>query len=137
MSLFDSWRARLALNSDFQKFVVLLGEYLLKCETEGTNFNTDWFRLAAGRLRQVFLVVSIDFDLVVWADVETASFLATRRSCQAHRNSGTLLVHSRYRSAFVGNLSSVLRIASLSILQIRFPVKMISFSVSDSVLFLL
>ena len=43
----------------FQRFIMILSEHLVKCDTDGKDFNTDWYRWTIGRLQQVFLVVSI------------------------------------------------------------------------------
>lgn len=43
----------------FQRFIMILSEHLVKCDTDGRDFNTDWYRWTIGRLQQVFLVVSI------------------------------------------------------------------------------
>lgn len=42
----------------FQRFIMILSEHLVKCDTDGRDFNTDWYRWTIGRLQQVFLVVS-------------------------------------------------------------------------------
>lgn len=41
----------------FQRFIMILSEHLVKCDTDGRDFNTDWYRWTIGRLQQVFLVV--------------------------------------------------------------------------------
>jgi nuclear cap-binding protein subunit 1 len=46
----------------FQRFIMILSEHLVKCDTDGRDYNTDWYRWTIGRLQQVFLVVS--FPLV-------------------------------------------------------------------------
>lgn len=42
----------------FQRFIMILSEHLVKCDTDGRDFNTDWYRWTIGRLQQVFLLVS-------------------------------------------------------------------------------
>lgn len=42
----------------FQRFIMILSEHLVKCDTDGRDANTDWYRWTIGRLQQVFLVVS-------------------------------------------------------------------------------
>jgi hypothetical protein len=42
----------------FQRFIMILSEHLVKCDTDGRDYNTDWYRWTIGRLQQVFLVVS-------------------------------------------------------------------------------
>lgn len=44
----------------FQRFIMILSEHLVKCDTDGRDYNTDWYRWTIGRLQQVFLVVSFD-----------------------------------------------------------------------------
>lgn len=41
----------------FQRFIMILSEHLVKSDTDGIDFNTDWYRWTIGRLQQVFLVV--------------------------------------------------------------------------------
>ena len=41
----------------FQRFIMILSEHLVKCDTDGRDYNTDWYRWTIGRLQQVFLVV--------------------------------------------------------------------------------
>jgi nuclear cap-binding protein subunit 1 len=40
----------------FQRFIMILSEHLVKCDTDGRDYNTDWYRWTIGRLQQVFLV---------------------------------------------------------------------------------
>lgn len=47
----------------FQRFIMILSEHLVRCDTDGQDFDTDWYRWTIGRLQQVFLLVSINnFD---------------------------------------------------------------------------
>jgi nuclear cap-binding protein subunit 1 len=43
----------------FQRFIMILSEHLVKCDTDGRDYNTDWYRWTIGRLQQVFLTVNI------------------------------------------------------------------------------
>lgn len=45
----------------FQRFIMILSEHLVKCDTDGKDFNTHWYKWTIGRLQQVFLAVSIIF----------------------------------------------------------------------------
>lgn len=45
----------------FQRFIMILSEHLVKCDTDGRDYNTDWYRWTIGRLQQVFLVVSRNY----------------------------------------------------------------------------
>ena len=46
-------RARL-----LQRFIMLLSEHLVRCDTDGRDFNTHWYRWTVGRLQQIFMLVS-------------------------------------------------------------------------------
>lgn len=43
----------------FQRFIMILSEHLVRCDTDGRDFDTDWYRWTIGRLQQVFLMVSL------------------------------------------------------------------------------
>lgn len=43
----------------FQRFIMILTEHLLKCDTNGIPFDNYWYKYTVGRLQQVFLAVSI------------------------------------------------------------------------------
>lgn len=46
----------------FQRFIMILSEHLVRCDTDGQDFDTDWYRWTIGRLQQVFLLVcSIEY----------------------------------------------------------------------------
>lgn len=49
----------------FQRFIMILSEHLVKCDTDGRDYNTDWYRWTIGRLQQVFLVVSLARDKMI------------------------------------------------------------------------
>ncbi|XP_064474284.1 nuclear cap-binding protein subunit 1-like [Ornithodoros turicata] len=38
----------------FQRFIMILTEHIVHCESEGIDFNTHWFRWTLGRLQEVF-----------------------------------------------------------------------------------
>lgn len=40
----------------FQRFIMILSEHLVKCDTDGRDFDTDWYRWTIGRLQQVFMM---------------------------------------------------------------------------------
>lgn len=42
----------------FQRFIMILSEHLVRCDTDGRDFDTDWYRWTIGRLQQVFLMVN-------------------------------------------------------------------------------
>lgn len=41
----------------FQRFIMILSEHLVRCDTDGQDFDNDWYRWTIGRLQQVFLMV--------------------------------------------------------------------------------
>ena len=43
----------------FQRFIMILSEHLVRCDTDARDPDTHWYRSTVGRLRQVFLIVSI------------------------------------------------------------------------------
>lgn len=51
----------------FQRFIMILSEHLVRCDTDGHDYDTDWYRWTIGRLQQVFLAVSVIqvLDLIV------------------------------------------------------------------------
>ncbi|XP_063215947.1 nuclear cap-binding protein subunit 1 [Bacillus rossius redtenbacheri] len=40
----------------FQRFIMILSEHLVRCDTDGRDFRTHWYRWTVGRLQQVFLL---------------------------------------------------------------------------------
>ena len=42
----------------FQRFIMILSEHLVRCDTDGIDFKTPWYRWTVGRLQQIFLMVS-------------------------------------------------------------------------------
>lgn len=42
----------------FQRFIMILSEHLVRCDTDGVDYNTHWYRWTVGRLQQVFLLVN-------------------------------------------------------------------------------
>lgn len=47
----------------FQRFIMILSEHLVRCDTDGLDYDTDWYRWTIGRLQQVFLLVRYIFHL--------------------------------------------------------------------------
>ncbi|KAH0999365.1 nuclear cap-binding protein subunit 1 [Dendroctonus ponderosae] len=39
----------------FQRFIMILSEHLVRCDTDGKDYNTHWYKWTIGRLQQVFL----------------------------------------------------------------------------------
>lgn len=50
----------------FQRFIMILSEHLVRCDTDGREPDTFWYRSTIGRLQQVFLVVSLFYDVLVY-----------------------------------------------------------------------
>lgn len=46
----------------FQRFIMILSEHLVRCDTDGRDYDTDWYRWTIGRLQQVFLMVSVELS---------------------------------------------------------------------------
>lgn len=69
----------------FQRFIMILSEHLVKCDTDGRDYNTDWYRWTIGRLQQVFLVVSSCLRFVNYAitDFSLDSITNKYKSTQA------------------------------------------------------
>lgn len=42
----------------FQRFIIILTDHLAKCESDGSDYNTHWYKWVVERLQQVFLLVS-------------------------------------------------------------------------------
>ena len=40
----------------FQRFIMILSEHLVRCDTDGRDFNNHWYRWTMGRLHQVFML---------------------------------------------------------------------------------
>nr|XP_027217163.1 nuclear cap-binding protein subunit 1-like isoform X1 [Penaeus vannamei] len=40
----------------FQRFIMILSEHLVRCDTDGRDFNTHWYRWTIGRLHQIFMM---------------------------------------------------------------------------------
>lgn len=70
----------------FQRFIMILSEHLVKCDTDGRDYNTDWYRWTIGRLQQVFLVVSCNDSTGLIQLINSSFFHSTTskfRSIQA------------------------------------------------------
>ena len=40
----------------FQRFIMILSEHLVRCDTDGIDFKTPWYKSTNGRLQQIFLM---------------------------------------------------------------------------------
>ncbi|CAK9293128.1 unnamed protein product [Gordionus sp. m RMFG-2023] len=54
MEALKNEQKRLLLIS-LQRFIIVLGEYLVKCDNESINYSTPWYKYTSGRLQQIFL----------------------------------------------------------------------------------
>lgn len=60
----------------FQRFIMILTEHLVKCDTDGRDPDTDWYRWTIGRLQQVFLMVrSLSYKLQYQLQESILNFL--------------------------------------------------------------
>ena len=39
-----------------QRFIMILTEHIVRCDTDGKSFDTFWYRWTVGRLQQVFML---------------------------------------------------------------------------------
>jgi len=44
---------------------MILSEHLVRCDTDGIDYNTHWYKWTVGRLQQVFLSVSYVCNSVI------------------------------------------------------------------------
>lgn len=42
----------------FQRFIMILSEHLVRCDTDGVEFKNFWYKWTVGRLQQIFMMVS-------------------------------------------------------------------------------
>merc|ERR550519_467398 len=40
----------------FQRFIMILSEHLVRCDTDGVDFKTTWYMWTVGRLQQIFMM---------------------------------------------------------------------------------
>lgn len=69
----------------FQRFIMILSEHLVKCDTDGRDYNTDWYRWTIGRLQQVFLVVSSSSNLKLCKILIEIFFHSITNKCKSIR----------------------------------------------------
>ena len=46
-----------------QRFIMILSEHLVRCDTDGIDYKTPWYQWTVGRLQQIFMMVIISFGL--------------------------------------------------------------------------
>ena len=49
----------------FQRFIMILSEHLVRCDTDGMDFKSPWYMWTVGRLQQIFMMVSQKLVLAV------------------------------------------------------------------------
>lgn len=59
----------------FQRFIMILSEHLVRCDTDGLDYDTDWYRWTIGRLQQVFLLVRICPSFELWFSNQNSKFI--------------------------------------------------------------
>lgn len=47
----------------FQRFIMILSEHLVRCDTDGIEFKNFWYKWTVGRLQQIFMMVVITKSL--------------------------------------------------------------------------
>merc|ERR1719268_682354 len=40
----------------FQRFIMILSEHLVRCDTDGMDFKSPWYMWTVGRLQQIFMM---------------------------------------------------------------------------------
>lgn len=103
----------------FQRFIMILSEHLVRCDTDGRDFDTDWYRWTIGRLQQVFLMVRVDGCRAIFPNhvtniVHSFRPLAPRASAEVQQHAGDAAVHLRPGFARLGRVPAVCRTAGLS-----------------------
>lgn len=58
----------------FQRFIMILSEHLVRCDTDGLDYDTDWYRWTIGRLQQVFLLVCIHDNIFIYKPLIASMF---------------------------------------------------------------
>ena len=46
-----------------QRFIIILSNHLARCEVEGLDYNTAWYKWVIERLQQVFVLVSLSVNI--------------------------------------------------------------------------
>lgn len=93
----------------FQRFIMILSEHLVKCDTDGRDFNTDWYRWTIGRLQQVFLVVSlleIHLTSILYIEILSVFIAASRTSAKVFEYFGKSALYTG-RFSYFGRFSSI------------------------------
>ena len=84
----------------FQRFIMILSEHVVRCDTDGKDFNTFWYQWTVGRLQQVFMAVRRRFYRVLlgftcfFCFVFFGGFIAPRASGKVQPDVGDAAVHA-------------------------------------------
>lgn len=76
----------------FQRFIMILSEHVVRCDTDGKDYNTFWYQWTVGRLQQVFMThheqvekYSQTLETLLFTQDLDANILETFRQFQAIR----------------------------------------------------
>nr|CAG4640733.1 EOG090X03JL [Eulimnadia texana] len=76
----------------FQRFIMILSEHVVRCDTDGKDYNTFWYQWTVGRLQQVFMLhheqvekYSQTLETLLFTHDLDANILDTFRQFQALR----------------------------------------------------
>jgi len=56
-----------------QRFIMILSEHLVRCDTDGVDFKTPWYIWTIGRLQQIFLMVQ-KYGIILFKVIEKYYF---------------------------------------------------------------
>lgn len=103
----------------FQRFIMILSEHLVRCDTDGKDYATHWYKWTIGRLQQVFLAVRfyyyfLTIPLPILYHIEYLNnaqkmffVLASRTSSKIQLYIGNTTVHPGLGSAYSGGLPTI------------------------------
>lgn len=117
----------------FQRFIMILSEHLVKCDTDGIPFNTHWYKYTIGRLQQVFLAVSISFFffffpqrlnktwflLILLIISYLILFSASWTSSKVQQHSRRITFHSGFRHSYPRSIPSILSTPFISYIYVN------------------
>lgn len=108
----------------FQRFIMILSEHLVRCDTDGLDYDTDWYRWTIGRLQQVFLLVRCIFLIYFAIDshflipfpfnLSHAIPIASRTSAEIQQHIGNPSVHIGSGFAHIGCVPAVCGLTCLT-----------------------
>lgn len=91
----------------------------MRCDTDGRDFDTDWYRWTIGRLQQVFLMVRSASPIVHVAIrrpffIIFYLFVASRTGAEIQQYVGDVAVHIRFGFAHFGCFPTVCCLESIN-----------------------